>query len=98
MDYISNIIVNNSSVRPLKRDESVESARAGLLHDFDPTEYYIGMTFGGDSYGANQCDVENQGDIDSFDPSNARAFSTSTSRVGPPPRGLFDDIDRKSVV
>lgn len=90
MDYISNIVVDDSLVRPLKRDESVESARAGLLHDFDPSEYYIGMTFGGDGYGANR-DMENQ-DIDSFDPSNTRAFSTSTSRVGPPPRGLFDDI------
>lgn len=80
------------SVRPLKRDESIESARAGLLHDFDPAEYYIGMTFNGDGYGANnRYDGENQGD-DSYDPhaNNARAFSTS--RVGPPPRGLFDDI------
>lgn len=81
-------------VRPLKRDESTESARAGLLHDFDPSEYYIGMTFGGDGYGANnRYDEENQDD-DTYDPhvNNARAFSTSTSRVGPPPRGLFDDI------
>lgn len=72
----------------------MESARAGLLHDFDPAEYYIGMTFGADSYGANnRCDGENQGD-ELYDPHtiNARAFSTSTSRVGPPPRGLFDDI------
>ncbi|XP_011643230.1 LMBR1 domain-containing protein 2 homolog isoform X2 [Pogonomyrmex barbatus] len=84
---------STDTVRPLKRDESIESARAGLLHDFDPAEYYIGMTFSGESYGANnQCDIENQGDIDSYDASNVRAFSTSTSRVGPPPRGLFDDI------
>jgi hypothetical protein len=77
----------------LKRDESVESARAGLLHDFDPAEYYIGMTFAGESYGANnQYDMENQRGDNSYDPSNARAFSTSTNRVGPPPRGLFDDI------
>jgi len=81
---------STDTVRPLKRDESVESARAGLLNDFDPAEYYIGMTFS-ESYGANnRCDVENQDDMDSYDPSNGRAFSTS--RIGPPPRGLFDDI------
>lgn len=81
-------------VRPLKRDESIESARAGLLHDFDPADYYIGMTFGGESYGANnRYDGENQGDTDSYDPpNNTRAFSMNTNRVGPPPRGLFDDI------
>ncbi|XP_072757646.1 LMBR1 domain-containing protein 2 homolog [Anoplolepis gracilipes] len=84
---------STDTVRPLKRDESIESARAGLLHDFDPADYYIGMTFGGESYGANnRYDGENPGDNDSYDPSNPRAFSTSTSRVGPPPRGLFDDI------
>ncbi|XP_012535591.1 LMBR1 domain-containing protein 2 homolog isoform X2 [Monomorium pharaonis] len=83
---------STDTVRPLKRDESIESARAGLLHDFDPTEYYIGMTFDGDNYGANRCDAENQDDMDSFDLNNARAFSTNTNRVGPPPRGLFDDI------
>lgn len=82
-----------SLVRPLKRDESVESARAGLLHDFDPSEYCIGMTFGGETYGANnRCDQDNQGDNDLYDPTGMRPFSTSTSRVGPPPRGLFDDI------
>ncbi|XP_020285107.1 LMBR1 domain-containing protein 2 homolog [Pseudomyrmex gracilis] len=85
---------STDTVRPLKRDESVESARAGLLHDFDPAEYYIGMTFGSEGYGANnRCDEDNQGDNDSYDPSvNTRAYSTNTSRVGPPPRGLFDDI------
>ncbi|EFN82289.1 LMBR1 domain-containing protein 2 homolog [Harpegnathos saltator] len=85
---------STDTVRPLKRDESIESARAGLLRDFDPTEYCIGMTFDGDGYVANnRYDGENQGD-DSYDShaNNARAFSTSTSRVGPPPRGLFDDI------
>lgn len=63
------------------------------MHDFDPADYYIGMTFGGESYGANNhYDGENQDDNDSYDPSNTRAFPMSTSRVGPPPRGLFDDI------
>ncbi|XP_029167240.1 LMBR1 domain-containing protein 2 homolog [Nylanderia fulva] len=85
---------NTDTVRPLKRDESIESARAGLLHDFDPADYYIGMTFRGENYGANNhYDGENQGDNDSYDSSmhsNMNAFSTN--RVGPPPRGLFDDI------
>lgn len=78
----------------MKRDESVESARAGLLRDFDPAEYYIGMATGVDSYGANnsydtgyQADDFYEGRMD-----NARAFIANTNRIGPPQRGLFDDI------
>lgn len=85
---------STDTVRPLKRDESVESARAGLLRDFDPADYYIGMTAAVDGYGANNCyDREYQGD-DFYDirPENTRAFTANTNRVGPPPRGLFDDI------
>lgn len=81
-------------MRPLKRDESVESARAGLLRDFDPADYYIGMTSGADSYSANNSyDRSYQAD-DFYEErvDNARAFTTNTNRVGPPPRGLFDDI------
>lgn len=81
-------------MRPLKRDESVESARAGLLRDFDPAEYYIGMTSGTDSYGANNCYDRDYQTDDFYEErtDNARAFITNTNRVGPPPRGLFDDI------
>ncbi|XP_050588489.1 LMBR1 domain-containing protein 2 homolog [Bombus affinis] len=85
---------STDTVRPLKRDESVESARAGLLRDFDPAEYYIGMATGVDSYGANnsydtgyQADDFYEGHMD-----NARAFIANTNRIGPPQRGLFDDI------
>lgn len=85
---------STDTVRPLKRDESVESARAGLLRDFDPAEYYIGMTSGVDSYGANNCYDRGYQTDDFYEDrtDNARAFITNTNRVGPPPRGLFDDI------
>nr|XP_034187160.1 LMBR1 domain-containing protein 2 homolog [Osmia lignaria] len=85
---------STDTVRPLKRDESVESARAGLLRDFDPAEYYVGMTSGTYSYGANNC-YDRDYQTDEFyeeRTDNARAFITNTNRVGPPPRGLFDDI------
>ncbi|XP_031825371.1 LMBR1 domain-containing protein 2 homolog [Nomia melanderi] len=85
---------STDTVRPLKRDESVESARAGLLRDFDPADYYIGMTSGVDGYGANNS-FDRDYQVDDFYEErvdNARAFNTNTNRVGPPPRGLFDDI------
>ncbi|CAD1469052.1 unnamed protein product [Heterotrigona itama] len=85
---------STDTVRPLKRDESVESARAGLLRDFDPADYYIGMASGGDSYGANNSyDTSCQAD-DFYEEQidNARAFIANTNRIGPPQRGLFDDI------
>ena len=85
---------STDTVRPLKRDESVESARAGLLRDFDPAEYYVGMTSGTYSYGANNCYDRDYQTDDFYEErtDNARAFITNTNRVGPPPRGLFDDI------
>ncbi|XP_076235162.1 LMBR1 domain-containing protein 2 homolog [Calliopsis andreniformis] len=85
---------NADTVRPLKRDESVESARAGLLRDFDPADYYIGMTSSANSYGANNT-YDRDYQVDDFYEErvdNVRTFTTNTNRVGPPPRGLFDDI------
>ncbi|KOX74486.1 LMBR1 domain-containing protein 2 [Melipona quadrifasciata] len=85
---------STDTVRPLKRDESVESARAGLLRDFDPADYYIGMASGVDSYSANNSyDTSCQAD-DFYEEQidNARAFIANTNRIGPPQRGLFDDI------
>lgn len=76
----------------LKRDESTESARAGLLRDFvDPSEYYVGTTFGNDGYGANnRIDRGYQsGDLSIED---ARTYSINSSQLGHPPRGIFDDI------
>ncbi|XP_058791074.1 LMBR1 domain-containing protein 2 homolog [Phymastichus coffea] len=84
------------TVRSMKRDESIESARAGLLRDFEPmSEYNVGpQSFRNENYGANdrfdrELQTEDFSDIpaDSF-----RTFSTSGNRVGLPPRGLFDDI------
>lgn len=84
-------------VRSLKRDESIESARAGLLRDFEPmSEYNVGSThsFGNENYGANdRFERGFQGDdYSDFSTDNLRTFTTNSSRVGPPPRGLFDDI------
>lgn len=81
-------------VRSLKRDESVESAGAGLLRDFDSTDYYVGTTSEINSYGANShfernYQTDNLYDVNS---DNARSFSTNTNRVGPAPKGLFDDL------
>ncbi|XP_014603740.1 PREDICTED: LMBR1 domain-containing protein 2 homolog [Polistes canadensis] len=85
---------NMDTVRSLKRDESVESAGAGLLRDFDPTDYYVGTTSEINSYGANShfdrgYQSDNLYDVHS---DNARSFSSNTNRVGPAPKGLFDDI------
>ncbi|KAG7212051.1 hypothetical protein KM043_012407 [Ampulex compressa] len=44
---------STDTVRPIKRDDSVESARAGLLRDSDLADYYIGVRHGSESYGAN---------------------------------------------
>lgn len=85
---------STDTVRPLRRDESVESAKAGLLRNVDPTDYYVGTAFGTDSYGANNR-YEHGYQTDEFydlNTDNLRTFMTSTNRVGPPPRGLFDDI------
>lgn len=87
----------------MKRDDSVESARAGLLRDFEPlSDYNTGIqSFGNenyDSYGGNDTgnDRFDRGapadDYSDFSSDGLRAFSTTTTRVGPPPRGLFDDI------
>lgn len=80
----------------MKRDESIESARAGLLRDFETmSDYNNGpQSFRNENYGANdRFDREYQADdYSDFPADNFRTFSTNNSRVGPPPRGLFDDI------
>lgn len=86
---------STDTVRSLKRDDSVESAGAGLLRDFDPTDYYVGTRSGTNSYGANnqfEREYQNAASYNTqFD--NTRTFSTTnTNRVGPAPKGLFDDI------
>ncbi|XP_046818597.1 LMBR1 domain-containing protein 2 homolog [Vespa crabro] len=85
---------NMDTVRSLKRDESVESAGAGLLRDFDSTDYYVGTTSEINSYGANSHFERNYQTDNLYDvhSDNARSFSTNTNRVGPAPKGLFDDI------
>lgn len=126
------------SVRPLHRDDSTESARAVLLRDVEPMDYYVGgstastntaSTNGSNHlYGPNSdsdqyyphmeasqgtgLDVtlgrnmaHNHGSsslyqggtvADSFIPDTAGSvfggLSISRDRVGPPPRGLFDDV------
>lgn len=76
----------------MKRDESTESARAGLLRDFDPSEYYVGTTFGTEGYGANsRIDRGYQSGAD-FNNEDARSYSINNSQLGHPPRGIFDDI------
>lgn len=82
---------STDTVRSLKRDVSIESARAGLLRDFDPTEYYVGTPYETD-YGANSR-MEQDYSADQFSEINSENMhSFSNSRVGPPPRGIFDDI------
>lgn len=123
-------------MRPLHRDDSTESARAVLLRDVEPLDYYIGgstastntaSTNGSDHfYGPNSSDyyqhlevsggtglnatlgrdgAHNQGSLilyqggtatDSFVPDTTSSvfgeLPISRDRVGPPPRGLFDDV------
>ncbi|XP_012280905.1 LMBR1 domain-containing protein 2 homolog [Orussus abietinus] len=85
---------STDTVRPLKRDDSTESARAGLLRDFEPTDYYVGPSVGTESYRENTRFERGYQADDMYDLSaeNSRSFSTNTNRVGPPLRGLFDDI------
>lgn len=85
---------STDTVRSLKRDESTESARAGLLRDFDPSEYYVGTTFGTEGYGANsRVDRGYQsGDVPDLTIEGARSYSINSSQLGHPPRGIFDDI------
>lgn len=124
-------------VRPLHRDDSTESARAVLLRDVEPLDYYVGggtastntaSTDGSDHfYGPNSSNqyyqhlevsggtgldatlgrdsADNQGSLilyqggtvmDSLIPDTTGSvfggLPISRDRVGPPPRGLFDDV------
>jgi len=126
------------AVRPLHRDDSTESARAVLLRDVEPIDYYVGgstastntaSTNGSDHfYGPNSSSnryythpeisegtgldamlspesAHNHGSAvlyqggtmaDSFIPDTTGGMfgglPVSRNRVGPPPRGLFDDV------
>ncbi|KAJ4439657.1 LMBR1 domain-containing protein 2 homolog [Periplaneta americana] len=114
-------------VRPLHRDDSTESARAVLLRDVEPMDYYVGgstvstntaSTNGSDHFYAPSSGSDRyyphvdapagtgeglgrghgptlyQGDT--FIPDTAGGvfggMPISRDRVGPPPRGLFDDV------
>jgi hypothetical protein len=124
-------------VRPLHRDDSTESARAVLLRDVEPLDYYVGGStastntastngsdyfYGPESSGQYYQRLEvsggtglnatlgrgsahNQGSLilyqggtatDSFIPDTTGSvlggLPISRDRVGPPPRGLFDDV------
>lgn len=90
-------------VRPLHRDDSAESARAVLLRDVEPMDYYVGTastttasTDGsyaepelghGKGNRSSSTAMLYQGGADMYGPPVA-----SRGRVGPPPRGLFDDV------
>lgn len=96
---------NLPPVRSVKRDESTESVRAGLLRDFDTSDYYVGTTFNSSSnrYGANNAYERNGYQSSDFydinnDEDNSRIYSSSSinnsssnySRA--PPRRIFDDV------
>ncbi|KAJ8667074.1 hypothetical protein QAD02_008736 [Eretmocerus hayati] len=87
---------STDTVRSLRRDESTDSARAGLLRDFEPmSDCSVGpLSFSNENYGASdRLDRELElDDYPNFTEDNLRTYSTDNSRVGPPPRGLFDDI------
>lgn len=83
------------TVRPLRRDESTESARAGLLRDVESTDYYVGTPFENDRYipNNNYSDQGYQAEIyHDLSSDNLTTYTSNSNRVGPPPRGLFDDI------
>lgn len=84
------------TVRPLRRDDSTESAKAGLLRDFDQADYYVDTTVDAEQdpfgvninydrgYQANEfCDMNIE---------SSRTLYTNINRVGQPMRGFFDDI------
>ncbi|XP_011307481.1 LMBR1 domain-containing protein 2 homolog [Fopius arisanus] len=85
----------SDTVRPLRRDESTESARAGLLRDFEPSEYYVGTTYdSANSYSVNNYDGGYQA-ADFYDSRNdqTRNFTSSNSSwLTGPPRRIFDDV------
>lgn len=131
-------ICSDIAVRPLHRDDSTESARAVLLRDVEPMDYYVGgstastntaSTNGSDNFygpigssnryytrpemsGGTGFDAmmstesaHNHGSAvlyqggtmaDSFIPDTTGGMfgglPVSRDRVGPPPRGLFDDV------
>lgn len=101
-------MVYSNPVRPLHRDESMESARAGLLRDVDPVDYYVSNPSTNlDSLTAGNDDIDSRFGISTRNAMNDRqttGYQSGTTedmleiirggreRVGPPPRGLFDDV------
>ncbi|KAJ9587598.1 hypothetical protein L9F63_018980, partial [Diploptera punctata] len=107
-------------VRPLHRDDSTESARAVLLRDVEPMDYYVGgSTVSSNTVSTNRSDYygPNSGSEQHYPHLEAPGSTTlyqggaggdnfvldtgggmfvglpsSRGRVGPPPRGLFDDV------
>ncbi|XP_044742376.1 LMBR1 domain-containing protein 2 homolog isoform X2 [Chrysoperla carnea] len=98
-----NIRNSTDTVRPLNRDESMESARAGLLRDVDPVDYYVSNPSTNlDSLAGGE--IDSRFGISTRDAINDRQGYQSAAedmfeiirggrdRVGPPPRGIFDDV------
>lgn len=84
---------SNDTVRPMKRDESVESARAGLLRDFEPSDYYVGTTYDSASVNNNYGGGYQAADFYDLNNDEPRNLSLSnTSRQSGPPRRIFDDV------
>ena len=89
----------------MKTDESIDSARAGLLRDFDQNDYNnvnrsasIQSFSNNETYGSSQMNNRfDRGypadDYSDFAGDNFWNYTSDhSSRVGPAPRGLFDDI------
>ncbi|CAB0039639.1 unnamed protein product [Trichogramma brassicae] len=104
---------SNDTVRSMKRDDSIDSARAGLLRDFEAnngvsstTTDYIqhvnrsasNQSFNNDGsyYGTSESNRFDRGypadDYSDFAGDNFWNYTSDSNRVGPAPRGLFDDI------
>ena len=109
------------AVRPLHRDDSTESARAVLLRDVEPMDYYVGestvssntaSTNRSDYYGPNSGSEQHYSHLEAPGHGSTALYQggaggdnfvletggmfvglpSSRGRVGPPPRGLFDDV------
>lgn len=78
--------------RSMKRPESIESPRAGLLRDFESNEYYDGTTYNSANGRVYDRDNNSYPSSDYHD-LNTDELSINTSRnIGAPPRRIFDDV------